>query len=564
MKKGKVIGIIFLFFLISCFNNLASQSNNSAELYKNASNNFHLLYEKNEFRKFEHNWINTIKQFEKIYNNHPTSIHAPKSLYNIGKLYRSLYRWNKKKAHLQSSTKYFKKINAEYQKNYLADDSLLNIALNYLETDKALAANYFNSVIKKYPKSSLAAEAKTHLAKIKLPPKVKKTNNAKVLFTGKSKIKKAQTTSALVKNLDYFTTSDWTRVILTLNKAVPYKYQALKKDTKNNKPPRFYIDLQNSVLPADFKKKIVSNNGIIKKLRIAQFNSKVTRLVIDLYTLTKIKVFDTSLKDENKIIIDILGKQQKAQLNAILDDLQKSSKKSSNINLQEAFGLKINRIVIDPGHGGKDPGAVGHKHYYEKHLVLKLSKMVKAKLAKQLPNTKILLTREKDVFIPLESRTAFANSKKGDLFISIHANSFKSSRANGIETYYLSLTNDRNILALAARENSSTLKNISDLQAILNDLINQTKVPESRKLANVVQKAMISELKPRYKTKDLGVKKAPFLVLIGAQMPSILIEVGFISNNKERLLLSQQKYLDKLTSGINKGIINYIKSVEEI
>ena len=133
-------------------------------------------------------------------------------------------------------------------------------------------------------------------------------------------------------------------------------------------------------------------------------------------------------------------------MNAILDELKQDNKKSSNINLAEAFGLKVKRIIIDPGHGGKDPGAVGNKQYYEKKIVLKLALMLKKELKKALPKIDILLTRETDKFISLEKRTAFANSKKGDLFISLHCNALENTKVRGIETYYLSLTKNQTAL----------------------------------------------------------------------------------------------------------------------
>ena len=418
-------------------------------------------------------------------------------------------------------------------------------------------------MLKNHPQSLLIKDAKIKLAKIpapknkttKISKQTKKTNLAKTPLNPNS---------ALIKDLDYFTTSSWTRVILTLDKEATYIYKTLAKNQAQKKPPRFYIDIKNSVLPKEFKKKIVSNNGIIKKLRIAQFNPQTTRLVIDLYTLTETKVFATKLGKEHKIIIDILGNSESPQLNAILDELKQDNKKNSNINLAEAFGLKVKRIIIDPGHGGKDPGAVGNKQYYEKKIVLKLALMLKKELKKALPKIDILLTRETDKFISLEKRTAFANSKKGDLFISLHCNALENTKVRGIETYYLSLTKNQTALNLAARENSSSLKNISDLQAILNDLINQTKVPESKKLAQIVQKNLIQELKKKYSPKSLGVKKAPFLVLVGSQMPSILVEVGFVTNKNERALLSRSSYLQKISQGITKGVVIYTQSIGKI
>ena len=536
----------------------------SAQTYKQASKNYHLLYEVGEFRKYEHNWKNTIIQFQQIYKKYPKTIYAPKSLYNIGALYTSLYRWNKKAENLDHSIRHFQKIIKQYPKNYLVDDAIFQIGKNYLlKKDTKKARDYFQKLLKQYPQSLLVKNTKIELAKIS-SKKVKTTKIKTPKKEKKSSITTINPNSAQVKNLDYFTTSNWTRVILTLDKKAVYTYQALKKDFKQKKPPRFYIDIKNSVLPKEFKKKIVSNNGIIKKLRIAQFNPQTTRLVIDLYALTETKVFATNLGKEHKIIIDILGNGDSPQLNAILDELKKDNKKSNNVNLAEAFGLKVKRIIIDPGHGGKDPGAVGNHKHYEKKIVLKLALMLKKELKKALPKIDILLTRETDKFISLEKRTAFANSKKGDLFISLHCNALENTKVRGIETYYLSLTKNKTALNLAARENSSSLKNISDLQAILNDLINQTKVPESKKLAEVVQKNIVQELKKKYAPRNLGVKKAPFLVLIGSQMPSILVEVGFLTNKNERILLSRNSYLKEISQGITKGVVSYTKSIGEI
>ncbi len=564
-KKFSFTYIIFLcFFGTGLFGIENFAKADTAQIYKQASKNYHLLYEIGEFRKYEHNWKNTITQFQKIYKKYPHTIYAPKSLYNIGTLYTSLYRWNKKAENLDHSTHYFQKIIKQYPKNYLADDAIFQIGENYiLQNNSQKARISFQNLIKKHPQSLLVKNAKVKLAEIP-PLKIKTAKIKKSKKITKSSKTTINPNLAQIKDLDYFTTSSWTRVILTLDKKTAYIYQTLEKNKKQKKPPRFYIDIQDSVLPQKFKTKIVSNNGIIKKLRIAQFSPQTTRLVIDLYTLSETKVFATNLGKEHKIIIDILGSGDSPQLNAILDELKTDNKKSSNVNFAETFGLKVNRIIIDPGHGGKDPGAVGNQKYYEKKIVLKLALILKSELQKALPKVKILLTRDTDKFISLEKRTAFANSRKGDLFISLHCNGLKNTKVKGIETYYLSLTKNKTALNLAARENSSSLKNISDLQAILNDLINQTKVPESKKLAQVVQKNLVQELKKNYSPKDLGVKKAPFLVLIGSQMPSILIEVGFLTNKSERILLSRNSYLQKISKGITKGVVSYTQAIGKI
>ena len=171
------------------------------------------------------------------------------------------------------------------------------------------------------------------------------------------------------------------------------------------------------------------------------------------------------------------------------------------------------------------------------------------------------MTRDKDVFIPLEERTAIANTREGDLFVSIHVNASVSKRARGTETYILDLARNKTAMELAARENSSSTSQISDLQTILLDLIQNSKKSESIRLAEYVQDNIISGLAPSYKVKDLGVKQAPFIVLVGAQMPAILTEISFISNPTEAKWLRSDKYLNSVSENLSSGISNYVNEL---
>ncbi|OGP26743.1 MAG: hypothetical protein A2067_06155 [Deltaproteobacteria bacterium GWB2_42_7] len=226
------------------------------------------------------------------------------------------------------------------------------------------------------------------------------------------------------------------------------------------------------------------------------------------------------------------------------------------------MGLKIKRIVIDAGHGGKDSGAVGKKGLKEKDVVLKIAKGLKETLSKET-GAEIFMTRDADTFIPLEERTAIANTKEADLFLSIHANASLNRRASGVETYYLDLTNDEVAIRLAARENAVSSKKMSDLQYILNDLIKTSKTNESSRLAEVVQESLVSNLKVKYSDiRGNGVKGAPFYVLVGTHMPSILVEVSFISNSKEEDRLSDDGYIREIIAGISSGVKEYVKMME--
>ena len=173
------------------------------------------------------------------------------------------------------------------------------------------------------------------------------------------------------------------------------------------------------------------------------------------------------------------------------------------------------------------------------------------------------MTRDDDTFIPLEERTAIANTKEADLFISIHANASFNRRASGVETYFLNLTNDAVAIRLAARENAVSSKKMSDLQYILNDLIKTSKTNESSRLAAVVQESLVSNMRVKYNdVKGNGVKGAPFYVLVGTHMPSILVEVSFISNSKEEARLRDDAYIHEVVQGIKNGVMRYVKEME--
>tara|TARA_B100000315_G_scaffold63616_1_gene57810 strand:- start:3779 stop:5020 length:1242 start_codon:yes stop_codon:yes gene_type:complete len=220
-------------------------------------------------------------------------------------------------------------------------------------------------------------------------------------------------------------------------------------------------------------------------------------------------------------------------------------------------------IVIDPGHGGKDRGAKGIKGLLEKNVVLdialKLKKLIKMKLG-----YKVILTRNKDVFIPLEERTDIANANKADIFISIHANASKRKDASGIETYYLDFAKSDRALETAARENKVPLSNIrDDVQYILADMVANTKMNDSSQLAGIVQNNLIQGMRKKFKkVKDLQAKGGPFYVLHGANMPSVLVETSFISNPIEGKRLRSSKYRERLAYFILEGIEKYFRETQ--
>jgi len=339
-----------------------------------------------------------------------------------------------------------------------------------------------------------------------------------------------------IKDIRYWSYPDYTRVVISMTDSPSY--------TKNRlaNPDRLYFDIKNSRVKKELQQTFTVGNDMLKTVRASQFNENTVRIVLDLDKMTNYKVL--TMEDPIRLVIDIYGQKQAASVRK--------------------------RIVLDPGHGGHDPGAVGPNNLYEKDVVLDIALKLKKILAHD-PNYEIFLTRETDVFIPLEQRTAIANSRKADLFVSIHANASPRRDAKGIETYLLNWTNDEEALKVAARENAISLKKMKKmnegrdvLDIMLSDLKRDNKRDESIKLANLIQKNMIGNLNKNYNhIVDHGVKQALFYVLFGAQMPSVLVEVSFISNPLEEKLLARDGYRGELAQSIASGIDTYMTALPE-
>ncbi len=230
-------------------------------------------------------------------------------------------------------------------------------------------------------------------------------------------------------------------------------------------------------------------------------------------------------------------------------------------SLTRALGLKIARIVIDPGHGGHDTGTIGPSGLMEKDLVLDVAQRLGAMIEERL-GSEVVFTRNDDTFIPLESRTAIANQKRADLFISVHANSSRDPRARGIETYYLSFTTSQDALEVAARENAVSEKSVHELQDLVRKITLFEKVDESKEFAAEVQKSLHAGMsRNNAGLRNRGVKKAPFVVLIGANMPSVLAEISFVSNPSDERQLKKPEYRQRVADSLFRGIQRYANSL---
>jgi N-acetylmuramoyl-L-alanine amidase len=232
-------------------------------------------------------------------------------------------------------------------------------------------------------------------------------------------------------------------------------------------------------------------------------------------------------------------------------------------SMTRVLGLKVGRIVLDAGHGGHDTGTIGKNGLYEKDLVLDVTKRLGALIETRL-GAEVVYTRSDDTFVGLEDRTRLANEHRADLFLSIHANSSPARNSSGVETYYLNFTTSKEGMEVAARENASSQSTVYELRDLLQKIALHDKIDESRAFAAKVQQGLYTaSARAINKTKNRGVKKAPFVVLIGASMPSVLAEIGFVSNPKDEVLLKRQDVRQKIAEGLYKGLAQYAGTLSQ-
>jgi N-acetylmuramoyl-L-alanine amidase len=234
-------------------------------------------------------------------------------------------------------------------------------------------------------------------------------------------------------------------------------------------------------------------------------------------------------------------------------------------SLTRELGLKISRIVIDPGHGGRDTGTIGPHGLMEKDLCLDVALKLGHLIEEKIQGAEVVYTRHDDTFIPLEDRTAIANEAKADLFISIHANSSHDHQARGVETYYLNFATSQEAMEVATRENALSQESVHDLQDLVKKIARNEKIEESKELATDIQDSLAHRLQlVSQNQKNRGVKKAPFVVLIGANMPSVLSEISFISNPADEKLLKKPDQRQRVAEGLFRGISAYLENLNSL
>jgi len=348
----------------------------------------------------------------------------------------------------------------------------------------------------------------------------------------------------LVKHIFHTSAADYTRVVIALSHLTPHQLFTIPADPAQRLPFRIVIDFSPAKQSTHIPATLPIRDGLLTQIRISQFSPTTVRVVLDVEQVDDYQAI--ALSSPPRLVLDVRRHERQA---------------AAVPNASPPAGRY--RIMLDPGHGGHDPGAVGANGVAEKDIALALSRRLGSKLLARLP-LEVLFTRTADVFLPLQERTARANAAKADLFISIHANASTNPDLQGIETYYLNNTNDQATIRLAAMENGLLQKpslKEDGLSYILSDLIQTGKEEESIALAHHLQEAMVTRAKAYYPTvRNLNVKKGPFYVLVGAHMPCVLVEVAFLSHRVEGKHLLSPEYQEVLAEGLFLGIVRFLRT----
>lgn len=632
------------------------------------------LQGKPEAQRKKTDYTRVMDAFRRVYYTAPTSSKADESVQAVAELMVEYGRAFADEKSFRDAIGQYEFLRREYPGSKYRFEALFTIGQVQREdlNDPKLARATLEEFLQRYPRHALAEQAKTTLAEMDAEAKAAKAPKKPVARprpeVAKAEAPKPETARPelktvaaegprlpLLTSIRHWSTPDYTRIAIDLEEEV--KYEAGRVPG----PDRIFFDLHNTKLASELiGKSFEVGEGFLRKIRVAQFNASMTRVVLEVDEVAEYSVF--LLPNPYRLIIDIHGKQDQktvmakaaepltppsvpppaakeeakpkppaettkadapkadapkpdatkelteagAATNAELisrkvkatseptssptfesvsprpartESAKAPAKKPAEPPLKvrqaqptangersliRALGLKIGRIVVDAGHGGHDTGTIGPKGLMEKDLVLdvalRLGRMLEEKLGAE-----VIYTRSDDTFVPLETRTAMANQHEADLFISVHANSSRSPSARGVETYYLNFTSDPEALEVAARENAVSQKSVFELQDLVKKIALKDKIDESREFATDVQRALHTGLAARdAKLRDRGVKQAPFVVLIGANMPSILAEISFVSNPADEKKLKTTTHRQKIAESLYRGVSRYASGLSGV
>jgi len=513
-------------------------------------------------------WENVVLAYRRVVARYPRSPYCDNALLAVGNLYREMAQRFDLPRLNQDAIKNYRMVVSEYPSSSLCERALFAaFELSRLGAGKADIEVLGRQYLKAYPRGEHAAAVK------------------QMMRAGPVTASAPGGTPVQVKNLRFWTGDSSTRVVLDMDRQV-----TLRHDRIGN-PDRLWIDLLGTRLDPELKDRTFPvGDGLLERVRIGPNREGVVRMVLDFKSVSDYNIF--YLRDPARLVVDVTGdgvaeppKPETASAQATepaeppgpaarevastaaadepgpapapAPPQPPAANRKGDRSLARQLGLGARRIVIDPGHGGHDPGAIGPGGLREKDLVLDVALRLAGLLRSQL-GAEVILTRSTDRFIPLEERTAIANTQRADLFLSIHANSSRSHKARGVETYYLNFATDPHAEEVAARENAISEATLKDLQDLVKAITLNSKIDESRDFAATLHEDLVPAVRP---APDRGVRTAPFYVLIGANMPSVLCEIAFVSHPDEERRLRSKDQRQKIAESLARGVGDYLEQL---
>jgi N-acetylmuramoyl-L-alanine amidase len=593
-------GIFLLFLAVFVFGPVSAPAAEPAEkIFEKARDCYWSVLAKPKPDRRREDWELCLERLAAVTERDEQEEFADRSLYLMAQSYHNLYDLDGRLDDFRAALRYYKAVVSDYPESPLADDAQYLTGVLHLTQDPPQAYLEFIKVELFFPEGDMAEEAQAEIEMLekqlgynKNPPQPESgpvdETGAPSAATGarasaessaqpesaqkgpKSAGKRKKDLMSVTKaglgwtsfqsqaparlsEIQHWSAARYTRVVLYVDDAIAYTYHTLRADRSADRPDRIYLDLEKCELESRLAPQIPVGDGLLKAIRTGQHTPDTARVVLDLESVDDHRVF--SLADPFRIVVDVMGERRKKLPTAQNGNMP---------GLAQQLGLGVQRVVIDPGHGGRDPGAISADGLKEKDVVLKLAKFLKRSLEKDT-GVEVVLTRKDDRHLSLEERTAIANTSHADLFVSLHINANEDHSVRGFQSYYLSFAQDEEAARLAAFENATSTKQVSDLETILHDLMLNAKVSESSRLATEVQKHMLDHLQKKYDgMRDMGVRHAPFYVLLGAEMPSVLLELGFISNEKDARLLADDDFRGNVAQGVSAGLKSYIELVKKV
>lgn len=545
MQRFKVVVFLALIGVFFGAGDALTGQPNVDLLFQNAKNQYAAIFNSPRKLADRAEWENVVSRFRLVIKTSPSSARASESMYTVGLIYKNLYRRSGGGA------------------------------------DKAEALGSFNQLLDRYPKSPLTSSARRHIGDIQFiakdyanasrsyrnaAPRRDKKKNMKTVSIAPSPKTVILPSPAPAKAGDdgeiatlmgvrQYAAGGHTRLVLDLSGQTAYDVESVGKN-------RMSISLMDVKPAPSVSRSVAFDKGLARRVQLETGGNGVTKVVIELAS-ARVDSSVMVIKNPFRVVIDLNSGVAPAHSPSAPAQApaRPSVPEGNDVKPPVPYPGGIRTIVIDPGHGGKDPGAIGPTGLMEKDVALDIAKRLKAKLESRM-GCKVLLTRSADRFLELDERTMFANSVNADLFVSVHLNASRDRKARGVETYFLSPARSKDELETAARENMMAVGSQdeieNDLAYIMSDLTSTQKVNDSAILAGSVQNSITTGLRRASQpVKDKGVKQAMFYVLWRASMPSVLVETGFISNREDEKRFKSPAYLDGVAESIAGGLASY-------